>query len=307
MKPLPLQPGDTIGVVTPASPITPDHCQRMFSLIEGEGFKVKTYPGTFRPGAYLAGSDNERAEELTWAMEDPETKAVLCSRGGYGCSRLLPFLDLERLASSRKLLMGFSDITILHAVLNQRGLPTAHAPMAYTLQTERSESWSYKSFKNILANINPIIESAPKAKCLVSGKASGQVVGGCLILIADLLGTPEQLDLEGKIVVIEGVDDAPHRVDAMFTHLINSNSLPGASGIIVGEMTRTDQKDRWDIGIGGAPWREIIADRLAPLGIPTMFDFPFGHAANMLSVPLGIQAVMDADAGTITYTESLCE
>jgi len=307
MKPLALKRGDTIGVVSPASPVRADQCEFMFRLLENEGFRVKTYPGTFETGPYLTGPDEDRAAELTLAMHDPQTSAVLCARGGYGCSRLIPHLDPDGLATSRKLLMGFSDITVLHALLNSRGLPTAHTPMALTLNTPRSQDYVYDSFRAILWNQDPMIEHAPNGATVVGGVVEGKVVGGCLILLADLIGTPEQVDMTDKIVVIEGVDDPPHRVDAMFTHLINSNSITRAAGIVIGEMTRTDSPQRLDVGIGGMPWRDIVRDRLEPLGIPCIIDFPFGHSANMLSLPLGISARLDAGAGTLTYTESLCE
>jgi muramoyltetrapeptide carboxypeptidase len=128
-----------------------------------------------------------------------------------------------------------------------------------------------------------------------------------MILMTDLIGTPEQIDMKDKIVLIEDVDEPPHRVDAMLTHLINSGSLPQAAGIVIAEMTRTDTPERLDKGIGGKPWRVIVEDRVKPLGIPTVVHYPFGHVSNMLSMPMGIHADFDADAGTLTYTEYLCE
>jgi muramoyltetrapeptide carboxypeptidase len=110
---------------------------------------------------------------------------------------------------------------------------------------------------------------------------------------------------KGKILLIEDVDENPHRVDAMLTHLRTSGLIQQAAGILVGEMTRTDE--RQDEGIGSRPWRDIVADRLGNLGIPLAIDFPFGHAKNMLTLPLGITARLDATAGTLTYLEPLCQ
>src|SRR5205823_1528819 len=129
--------------------------------------------------------------------------------------------------------------------------------------------------------------------------AEGVVTGGCLCLITDSIGTPESIDTEGKIIVIEDVDEAPHRVDAMFTHLLNAGLLQKAAGLAIGEMTRTDEHA--DPKIGPTPWRDIVLDRVTSLGIPTVISFPFGHMKNMLSVPFGIRARLDADAGTLTY------
>jgi muramoyltetrapeptide carboxypeptidase len=112
------------------------------------------------------------------------------------------------------------------------------------------------------------------------------------------------LNAEGKILIIEDVDEAPHRVDAMFTHLINSGIADAAAGFVIGEMTRTD--DSVDEAIGALSWRDIVRDRLEPLGKPLVFDFPFGHMKNMLSVGMGLQARFNADAGTLEYLEPLC-
>lgn len=138
----------------------------------------------------------------------------------------------------------------------------------------------------------------------MGGVAEGELIGGCLCLLTDLLGTPYQPDYSGKILLIEDVDESPHRVDAMLTALRNSGSLTDLAGIVFGEVTRCKERDTE--GIGDADWREIVIDRLSYLNVPLITDFPFGHAANMLTLPLGIGVRLDADAGTITYLESAC-
>jgi muramoyltetrapeptide carboxypeptidase len=303
-KPTALKPGDTISLVSPASPLTPEKAERGIKLLEAQGYKVKLYPSTYKANGYLAGTDVERANDLTAAFLDPETQAVFCSRGGYGSSRLLPHLDLDSLAATNKLFIGFSDVTILHAALNRRGLPTLHAPMAITFSPDR-EPWVYESFCNAIKGDNPIPIGTPKGICVTPGKASGTVVGGCLVLICDLIGTADQIDMTDKIVLIEDVDEAPHRIDAMLTHLRNSKSIQNAAGIVIGEMTRTDEKA--DPAIGVMPWRQIVADRLGNLDIPCIVEFPCGHAPQMLSLPLGIKAELDAVSGTMKYIESLCD
>jgi muramoyltetrapeptide carboxypeptidase len=171
--------------------------------------------------------------------------------------------------------------------------------MGITLSSPR-EPWVYESLLLALRGSDPIPEGVPAGRCIVGGRARGIVTGGCLILMCDSLGTPDSLDCAGKIVLIEDVDENPHRVDAMLTHLRNAGQIQRAAGIVVGEMTRTD--DRLDAGIGGLPWREIAHDRLADLGIPLVFDYPFGHAPQMLTLPLGVEAELDAEAGTLRYS-----
>lgn len=294
-----LKPGDTVALVSPASPLGEDKLASITALLEGDGYRVRVFPHALDQAEYLAGSDANRAADLMVAFDDPSVDAVLCTRGGYGCARLFPFLDLDRMAASGKPLIGFSDITTLHLALLRRGAATLHAPMALTLHYERP-AWVIDSFRRALRGDYAAPETAPKGTTLVSGTAEGEVIGGCLCLLCDSVGTPEALETEGRILLIEDVDEAPHRIDAMLTHLRNAGLLQACAGIVVGEMTRTDE--RIDGGIGGRPWREIVRDRLGDLGVPVIVDFPFGHAiGGMLTLPLGLRARLDADAGTLDY------
>jgi muramoyltetrapeptide carboxypeptidase len=304
MKLRPLKTGDLIALVTPASPIAADKLQFITELLEKEGYRVKFMPHALDADDFLAGADADRAQDMQQAFDESEVAAVLCTRGGYGCARLFPYLDLDRIARAGKLLIGFSDVTALHLALNRRGLPTVHGPMALTLAYPR-EPWVYESFLRVLRGDLDIPDEAPRAETVVTGVAEGDLVGGCLCLITDAVGTPEFPDIGGKILLIEDVDEAPHRVDAMLTHLLNAGIAQQAVGFLIGEMTRTDEKV--DEGIGGKSWRTIVAERLAPLGKPMVIDFPIGHAKNMLTLPLGLRARLDADAGTLTYLEPLCE
>lgn len=290
-------------VVSPASPIHREQTERGVALLEAEGYKVTFAEHAFESDGYLAGSDEHRAKDLHTAFQDPEVACVLCSRGGYGISRLLPMLDLDAMAASGKMFCGFSDVTVLHMALNRRGLVTMHTPMLLTLSVDR-EQWVIDSFTALLKGIAETPSNAKRAKTLVGGGASGVVAGGCLCLITDCIATEAWLSLKDKIVLIEDVDESPHRIDAMLTHLINTGDLHSARGIVVGEMTGTD--DKIDPKIGAWDWRRIVEDRVAPLGIPAVVDFPFGHMKTMLSLPLGVEANLDADAGTLTYTQPPC-
>jgi len=275
----------------------------MTALLEAEGYRVKTFPHAYAADAYLAGTDAQRAEDLQAAFDDDEVAAVLCTRGGYGCARILPYLNLDRMAASGKMFLGFSDITTLHLALNRRGLATIHAPMALSLSMPR-EPWVHDSFRQILKGDATVPPDAPKGETVVGGKAEGLVGGGCLCLLTDSLGTPDSVQCADKIVLIEDVNEAPHRIDAMLTHLLYTNQIQRAAGIVVGEMTMTDEKP--EEGETRRSWREIVRERLGGLGIPMILEYPFGHARNMLSLPLGIRAELDADAGTLTYREAVC-
>lgn len=303
LKPRPLKKGDLIEIVSPASPIEVSQVDDVTKLFFNEGYRVRLSEHALDKDWYLAGSDKDRAADLHQAFADPDVSAVYCSRGGYGCARLFPFLDLNTIAASGKMFLGFSDITTLHIALNRRGMPTVHAPMALTLSKQRNQ-WVIDSFTNVLKGDLKILCDAPPGETVVGGTVEGVVTGGCLCLLADSIGTDESLDAAGKILLIEDVDEAPHRIDAMLTHLLNAHILDNVGGIVVGEMTRTNEKA--EPSIGAKPWDNIVIERLKPLGRPMIINFPFGHMPDMLSLPLGIKAVLNADEGTLTYTEALC-
>lgn len=302
-KPKALQPGSTIGVVSPASAVDRETLAPGIKLFEDRGYKLKFFPHAFDSTHYLAGSDKDRASDLTAAFNDPECDAVLCSRGGYGCARLLEHLDLPALAATEKMFIGFSDVTTLHLAFNQLGLVTFHAPMLLTLSYER-QPWVYDSFFNLLAGDATAPSGAKKAVSLVDGNASGVVIGGCLCLLCDSIGTKYPLETEGKILIIEDVDENPHRVDALLTHLRNIGLLKKAAGLVFGEFTGSNETS--DPKIGEWKWQDIVADRVGDLGVPTVIDFPFGHMKTMLSLPIGIQATLNTKSGTLVYTESPC-
>lgn len=299
--PRPLRPGDRIEIVSPASAVSLEKLTRGMTLLQEWGYRVTLSAHALDHTEYLAGTDAYRAEDLQNAFDDPDVSAVFCSRGGYGCARLFPYLDLDRIAASNKPFLGFSDITTLHLALNRRGLITYHAPMLLTLSRER-EPWVEESLRLALAGDNPIHPDAPAAKTLVSGRAVGRLTGGCLCLVTDSIGTPEAIETEGRIVLIEDVDENPHRVDAMLTQLINTGLAQSAAGFVIGEMTGTDERE--DATIGRRPWREIVRERLEPLGKPTVIEYPFGHNSAMMTLPMGAMVELDADAGRLTLVGS---
>ena len=303
-KPEALKRGDTIGIVSPAFYVTPEQIENGVQFLHEIGYKTKTYPTTFAREGDPQHSDLDKARDLRAAFLDPETKAVLCGRGGYGCGRLMPYLDFDELVGTEKLFIGFSDITVIHSSLYQRELPCLYAPMPFTFGRDR-EPWVYESFANALKGKDSIPPAAPRAITVRGGTAEGIVVGGCLVLICDLIGTPEQIDMTNKIVLIEDIDESPHRVDGLFTHLLNSGCLQRASGIVVGEMTGTNT--RADSQVGSKSWEEIVRERLSHVAVPSILNFPFGHCPSMLSLPLGIKAELDASNGTMRYVETLCK
>ncbi len=303
MTPRPAPPGATIAVVAPASAVRPEEIEPTLARLRAEGYRIRLGEHLFDRASFLAGRDEDRAADLRRAFADPGVAAVLCARGGYGCARLLPLLDLDAIAASGKALLGFSDVTVLHAALNRRGLASYHAPMPNTDFGKRPE-WVWDSLLAALKGEDPIQPDAPRGATVVPGVAEGELVGGCLCLVCDLVGTPEEIDFAGRVALFEDVDEAPHRVDAMLTHLLSAGRLRNAVGIAMGEMTHTDAEGKYDATIGPHPWREIVRERLAPLGVPFATDLPFGHGELRMTLPLGPlsdgrRVRLDADAGRL--------
>lgn len=304
MKPRALAPGARIRAVSPASPVEAAKVADGVALLREAGYEVELAPHALDSSGYLAGTDEDRAADLAAAFADPEVDAVFCTRGGYGCARIVGRLPLDAMAASGKLFCGFSDVTTIHLALNRRGLATLYCPMLLTLSVPRPPYVAESLLKG-LAGGDSLAVDYPAAETLCPGVAEGEVTGGCLCLLADSAGTPDAFDPAGKIVVIEDVDEPPHRVDAMLTQMLNHGRIQQAAGIVVGEMTRTGEKA--DPGIGGADWQAIVRDRLGGLGLPAVLGFPFGHVPGPLSVPLGVRARLDAGAGTLRSLEPLCD
>lgn len=286
----------TLGIVSPASPISEEDLEKGRAVLHGMGFATRLMPNALKNNGHLAGTDAERAADLHEAFADPTVDAVLCARGGYGVARALRYLDLDAIAEIGKPFLGYSDITALHTALNRRGLVTFHAPMVGSFAQPRPE-WVLQSFRAALMGEDPVHPEAPRGEALVLGTASGIVGGGCLSILADSLGTHEAFDGAGQIVLIEDIGEKPHRVDAMLTHLLNAGAIQNAAGFVVGEMTGTAE-----IADPAHPtWQAIVEERLAPLGKPTILNYPFGHIEAMLTLPMGKRATLDADCGTLSY------
>ncbi|KAA0225283.1 MAG: putative murein peptide carboxypeptidase [Fimbriimonadales bacterium] len=300
-KPRALRPGSVIAIVAPASPAAPEAAARGISLLQQRGYKVRIGKCCYWGDSGIRYDDELRARELTDAWLDDEIEAIICVRGGYGCARIVDKLPLDEMAAAEKLFVGFSDITTIHMALNRRGLATLHGPMPVTFESDRPD-WVAKNWFAALEGTGVIAQgSAPAASTIAPGVAEGVVCGGCLSLIVDSLATPYEWLPDGGLLLIEDVDEAPHRVDAMLTHLHHAGIFDRMSGIIVGEMTRSDpERSR---GVGSPPWREVVLDRLSSLPLPSVIDFPFGHNKAMMSLPLGVRARLDAGAGTLEYLE----
>ncbi len=303
-----LQVGDTVGIICPASSISKDNPRIpvMEKYLNGLGLKVKYGKNDFASYGYLAGTDEQRAADLEAMYLDEEVKAVLCMKGGYGCSRMVDRIDFSKIAKHPKLLIGFSDVTVLlNAIQAKTGLPTIHGAVGIWLGSPKADAASRADFEALIfQNQKGRVLKNPKdnAKTLKEGAAEGKLIGGNLSLIATLAGTPYDLDFTDKIVFIEDVDEAPYRIDRYLSNLRLAGKLEQAKGFVLGYFTGCEPKEKgsWEIS-------DLLKQYFGNLSVPVITDFASGHDFPFLNLPIGIRVKMDAQTKTITIMEELYE
>ena len=237
-KPKPLQKGDTIGIVSPAGIVDPGELEKGVRELEGLGFRVLLGRNVLKANRYLAGSDQEKVEDLHAMFLNPEIRAIFCARGGSGTARFLPFLDPSILSENPKIFIGSSDLTSLLFYLVQKiGMVAFHGPMVAPNLGQSPSELTLQGIRMLChpeAFLNPI--RLDEVKCLRSGTAEGTLVGGCLSLLCSALGTPNEPDTDGAILFLEDVNEPPYRIDRMLTQMRLAGKLKGVRGVIFGKM-----------------------------------------------------------------------
>ncbi|MBO0719496.1 MAG: LD-carboxypeptidase [Blastocatellia bacterium] len=303
IKPRALLVGDTVALVAPASNLKKDYLERGAAEIERLGFRVKYSAGILAKDRYTAGADERRAAELMDAFGDPEVKAVWAARGGYGAMRLFDLLDETALSRIPKIFIGYSDLTALHLYFYRRfNWASFHGPMA--AKDLAGGDYDRETLIKMLTWVAPPgrIETT-KTEMLHRGKGgsvSGRLLGGCLSLIAALMGTPDELDTRGSLLFLEDTATKPFAIDRMLQQLRLAGKFAEVRGIIFGEMIDCIQhKDQ------GYLIQDVLADCTSDLGVPVMFGFPSGHSpAGNITLPLGVTASLDADRGLLSIDEA---
>ncbi len=310
IKPGRLKEGDTIGIVSPSSGIWKrSDMLRSIEEIESWGFKVKIGENAYNSRNYLAGNDQDRANDLMEFFTDDDIDAIFCSQGGYGAARILRYLDFDAIKSNPKIFIGYSDITSLHLAINKfSGLVTFHGPCALSAGTEDMTPYRFDSMMKALKSDKPVgqIKMSSNKKYLLKingGKVEAPVIGGNLTLICSSLGTPYEIETEGKILFLEELDTEPWFIDHMLTHLINSGKLQQSVGIVVGECLNCEPL-KYDPGFPNqCSLEDIIYDLLQPLGLPMLYGLPLGHTKDLATIPLGVAGTIDADKGVFEINE----
>jgi muramoyltetrapeptide carboxypeptidase len=300
-KPARLRSGALVGVVAPAGVVDPGRLEAGIDVLQGWGLRVAVGPAALARRAYLAGSDEARWDDLQRMLDDDEVRAVFCARGGYGSQRLVPRLDLARLARAPKPVVGYSDISALLAAMVRGGLMAVHGPM---VAADLARGLSPRSAAHLRALLTDAdYRWQAEVPCWIRpGRASGRLVGGCLSVIVTTLGTPYEIDTDGCILFLEDVHEWPYRLDRLLTHLAQAGKLARVAGIVFGTMAACRSQD-------GVEALDVIREHFEDAPYPVGFGLPAGHdpapaGVENLALPLGIQVCLDADTNRLAALEA---
>lgn len=310
IKPKKLQIGDTLGLVSPGGFITEAQLEESKTNIASLGFSVVVAKNILHTNGYFAGTDKERAADLHEMFGNKKVDGIVCVRGGYGCARVLDFLDFDLIKRNPKVVIGYSDITALfYGIYSQTGLIGFHGPVA----TSTFNEFSVANFKNVLMNpqsktfLNNAVEDGTKSEykpmVIRRGKATGKLVGGNLSIVASLIGTKYDVDTKGKIIFLEEVGEEPYRIDRMLTQMIQSGKFKNVAGIALGVFSKCESKPE-ESGIANSfTLSEVLSERLFRLGVPVIYGLSFGHVVNKFTLPFGVNAELDVDNQSFTLLE----
>jgi len=306
IKPKRLTKKDVIGIISPAS--SPDDSsliEKGVIYLEKLGYKVKVGNHVGKSNGYLAGNDEERIDDFHQMFRDKLVKAIICVRGGYGAVRLLDKIDYRIVRNNPKIFVGYSEITALQmAILNKTGLITFAGPMLTSDFANDISPYTEENFwRNITSNkkIGKLKHPYEKLPAIIKGKTSGSIVGGNLAVLISLIGTEFFPDLKKRILLLEDVDEKPYKVDRYLNQLRLNKVFKQISGIILGRFVDCNEHDpdKKTLTLG-----EIIDDYFHKLNFPIIYTFPHGHIKDKITIPIGTNVKMNANTGTVEFTES---
>ncbi|MBK8369169.1 MAG: LD-carboxypeptidase [Bacteroidetes bacterium] len=289
-----LKKGDTVAIIATARKVSKEEIQPAVAFFESYGLSVVLGKNLFESSNQYAGTDDQRTEDLQWALNDKTIKAIIIARGGYGSVRTIEQIDFTEFKKHPKWMVGYSDVTVLHNAIHKIGVATLHAtmPLNFTKNEEATKSMLDALFGKLIQ-----IETEENYSN-ISGTAKGQLVGGNLSLIYSLSGTPFDIDTTNKILFIEDLDEYLYHIDRMMMQLKLSGKLKGLKGLIVGGMT--DMKDN-AIPFGKFP-EDIILDAVKEYNYPVCFDFPAGHIDRNLAMYFGREVELTvSDNATLKF------
>lgn len=291
----PLESGAHVALIAPAGPLQkPEDLPRAQENTRALGWEPIVGPHATERIGYLAGHDRDRLNDLNQALRDPNVDAIWCLRGGYGMMRILAGIDYDALSRTPKAIIGYSDVTALHAAVQRKcRLVTYHAPTARETLTDSSRD----SFRRALVDQVDSCGVAANAREINAGVAEGRLVGGNLAVLASLCGTPFAPDLTDGILILEDINEPVYRIDRMLQQLKLAGALNGCKAIVFGECIGcTEDAD------GGRPFDEVLGEIAHALGVPCLAGIPIGHIAEQWTIPLGAMAKLDTAKRALTVT-----
>ena len=311
MKARPLPDGGTIGVAAASSPFeNRSEIDRGIRWYEERGYRVKLAPGVHARDDYVAGDAQARADDVAALFADDDVDVVQLLRGGYGASQVVPLLDYDVIAANPKPFVGYSDVTALHVAIRRRtGLVTFYGPGLTSMGSPKREEWSKERFLRAMTSTDPLGEvparpDDPYVGAIGSGRATAPLVGGCLWLLRETLGTPWEVDLDGAILFFEDVNCPPWHVDGVLTQLHNAGKLQSVAAVAIGEMYHCEESRQPEPWLRSRSMEDVFEYHLAPLGVPIVHNLPLGHGDHLCTIPLGVTATVDADARSLTIDEA---
>jgi muramoyltetrapeptide carboxypeptidase len=292
----PLASGARVALIAPAGPLQkPDELPRAQENARTLGWEPIVGDHATERLGYLAGHDRDRLNDLNRALRDPKIDGIWCLRGGYGILRILDAVDYDALSRLPKVIIGYSDVTALHAAVQRRcSLVTFHGPTAREMLTD----FSRDSFQRAVIRRVDSCGTAVLAREINAGTAEGRLVGGNLAVLSSLAGTPFAPDFTDSILVLEDIHEPVYRIDRMLQQLRLTGALSGCRGIAFGECVRCPE----DAGGVGRPLDELLGELAHALGIPCVAGIPVGHIPDQWTIPLGAIATLDTKARSLTVT-----
>ncbi|MBC8985215.1 LD-carboxypeptidase [Pedobacter sp. N36a] len=286
-----LKAGDTIGITSPAGFITTAEILPAIAMMESWGFKIKIGKTIDKRDFTMGGTDQERAADLQEMLDNPEIKAIMCARGGYGMVRIIDLLNFDRFLQMPKWIIGFSDVTVLHCHLNRQfGIASIHSKMCNSFPTDPAladgvQLETIMSIKKLLKGEN-LQYQGPIVSLNKPGKTEGLLLGGNLSIIETMAGTKSDLQTDGKILFVEDTGEYLYRLDRMFWNLKRTGKLANLAGLIIGGFKTKPDDPGEEFG---KTIYDIVLEKVKGYGYPVAFDFPVGHQKNNFALKCGVK------------------
>ena len=306
VKPAKLLSGDLIGLISPASPVADSQrIEKAVAYLEKMGYRAEVGKNVGNKVGYLAGTDEERLDDLHSMFKNKEVKAIICLRGGYGTPRIVDKIDFKLIAKNPKIFVGYSDITAIQmAIFKKTGLVTFAGPMAAVDLWNDVSRYSEELFWRIITSNKKLGKLAfpdgAEIKAVTKGKMKGRILGGNLALIVAMMGSAYLPKFDESVLMLEDVGEVPYRLDRMFNQLRVAEVFKKVNGILLGQFTDCEAKDD-DPTLTVA---DVMKDYFGGLKTPVVENFPHGHVKEKATVPYGIEVKVNADKNLIEYLEA---